>query len=416
MPENRSQSDVDMENPENVRRQAESLLTNVFRSPIHLEVLEQFESNHSVLRCKVRFEGPDTPFPDTIIVKQRILDRTIKPDPFDQVVLFRNEWASLDFLASLSNGDVPGPHRIASDRQTGLVVIEDLGAVQSVQDVLYEADRQAATDALVGMGKVLGQIQGMSAGKEGQFLAIQKALEVNTPECDANLDCRSKLEELKSCLSVLELNISENFFQAVFDLESAIHGPGIWRTFVHNDAGPHNFVVTDRGVQLLDFEFSGYNHGMVDIVCARLGFPPAFRGRTLPREVVQQLEAAFFTELSRQVPEMANALDFPLVMSQASAHWALSKLLGFAPYLRERLLKGEAYDRRDGRDPRRGAFFRQQVFTYLRLTLASLEEGNHLHEIRQGLAQIVERLLQIWPETPLLDTYPAYGGEAWHYP
>jgi len=128
------------------------------------------------------------------------------------------------------------------------------------------------------------------------------------------------------------------------------------------------------------------------------------------------MEAAYFAKLTQLAPEMANKMDFPLAMNQASAHWVLSRLIGFTAYLRERLLKGETYDRRDGRDPRRGAFSRQQELTYLRLTLANLEEINHLPEIRQALAQIVGRLLEIWPETPFLDTYPAYGGEDWHYP
>jgi hypothetical protein len=402
-----------MEENIQVCRRAESLLADVYKVPFHLEVLEQFESSHRVLRCAVQTEGV---FPSTLIVKQRALDPPGKPGEFDQVVLFRNERASLDFLASLSDGAGPGPRRYASDRQAGLVVMEDLGAVQNVQDVLFGADRQAATHALVGLGHTLGQIQGMTSGHEAEFLTFQRELGAATTLSDASRDCRGYLDELHACMLDLGLKADEAFDQAIQDLESAIHGPGVWRTFVHHDAGPHNFVVTETGVRLLDFEFAGYGHGLLDIVCARLGYPPSFRGRIIPREVVRLMEESFQAELIRQAPELAGNLDFPQAMAQASIHWAFSKLIGFYSYLRERLLKGEAYDRRDGRDPARAAFLRRQVFTYLRQAQEGLEEDDRLPALRGTLSQIVGRLLQIWPETPLLDTYPAYGGEPWHYP
>ncbi len=179
-------------------------------------------------------------------------------------------------------------------------------------------------------------------------------------------------------------------------LEGAIHGPGIFRTFVHHDAGPHNFVVMPTGVRLLDFEFAGYGHGLLDVVCARLAFPPAFCGRLIPREVVAQLEARYRAELIPAVPALDDDERFTEAIAQASTHWAFSKLIGFwRAYLRERLLEGESRDTRDGRAPERAAFFRRQVFTYLRLALATLEEQNHLPELRTVLARLVQQLLGI---------------------
>jgi hypothetical protein len=187
--------------------------------------------------------------------------------------------------------------------------------------------------------------------------------------------------------------------------------------FVHNDAGPHNFVTSASGVRLLDFEFAGYGFGLLDVVCARLAFPPAFRGRTLPMDVVRQVEEHYRAELVEIAPVMNDDSRFTEAIAQACAHWAFSKLIGFwDPYLRERLAEGEARDTRDGRAPERSAFLRQQVFTYLRLALAALEEFNQLPELRLALYQVIDRLLAIWPKTPLLPGYPAFGGEAWHYP
>ncbi len=391
-------------------------MESVYQSPLRLEVLEQFESNHTVLRCNVQSPG-GSGLPPTVIIKQRNFNQALKPNDFDQGLLFRNELASLDFLTSLSRSSSLGPHLLASDRNIGLVVLEDLGIVQTVQEVLYSEDHQAAVEVLVGMGQTLGQLQRITHGREKEFETLQNAHEAATPECDASLDIRGRLDDLRDNLASLDIAFSDEFESAIHALESAIHGPGIFRSFIHHDAGPHNFVATASGVRLLDFEFGGYGHELVDVVCARLAFPPAFRGRILPPEVVRKLEEAYLVELAQYAPGTISDEVFAEATAQACAHWAFSKLIGFwSGYLRERLKEGETRDTRGGRAPERSAFLRRQVFTYLRLALASLEELEQLPELRLTLSQIVERLLEIWPGTPLLPGYPAFGGEPWHYP
>jgi aminoglycoside/choline kinase family phosphotransferase len=396
---------------------AETQLSQTFHAPIHLDVLEQFESDHTVLRCSVLGQGGLPHVPATIILKQRAFSLQRKPQDFDQNLLFRNEWASLDFLTSRT-GDVRiAPRLYASDFQEGWVALEDLGDHSSVQQVLYGGDRQAAVDALVGMGRTLGKLQGITNGCENHFTVRQKALGAATTLSDSSLDCLSRLEDLHACMAGLGLELGEKFDLAMYHLESSIHGAGALRTFVHHDAGPHNFVAAPGGVQLLDFEFAGYAHGLLDVVCARLAFPPAFRGRVLPLEVVRQLEEAYRAERVRQVPALRDDQVFAEAIAQAGAHWAFSKLLGlWNGYLRERLQEGETRDTRDGRSPERSAFLRMQVFTYLRLAQATLEEHDSLPELHQTLSKIVARLLDIWPDTPLLSGYPAFGGEPWHYP
>ncbi len=399
-----------------ILRRAETLLTNVYQAPFRLEVQKQFESSHTVLRCAVQTEGAPLQAPATVIVKQRTFEQPHASQGFDQAILFRNEWAVLDFLSSLSEGTSPGPRLYASDRQEGLVVLEDLGSVQSVQDMFYSTNRQAAIDVLVGMGKTLGQLHKMTYGREVEFVARQTALEATTTVSDSSQDCRENLDELHSCMESLAIRVNKSFDNAIHHLERAIHGPGAFRTFVHHDAGPHNFVVTASGVKLLDFEFGGYAHGILDVVCARLAFPPAFRGRVLPKEVYHQLEERYRHEMGEVVPAMNDDEYFIQAVSQACAHWAFSKLIGFWDYLKERLIEGESRDTRDGRKPERSAFLRMQVFTYLRLAMATLEEYDQLPELRLALSQIVEQLLKLWPETPLLTSYPAFGGDDWHYP
>jgi aminoglycoside/choline kinase family phosphotransferase len=395
---------------------AELLLAQTYQVPISIAVREQFDSNHVVLRCAVRTEG-EVELPQTLILKQRNLAPHHQPQSLDQSTLFRNEWASLSFLTSLAPSGVLAPRLYADDQSLGLVLLEDLGEAQSVQAVLYSADEREATDALIAMGTFLGQLQSAAYRHEPTFLQSQAALGASTVLSDASLDCRPHLAELHACLQALRIRVDEQFDTALESLEAVIHGPGPLRTFVHNDAGPHNFLCAAEGVRLLDFEFAGYGHGLLDVVCARLAFPPAFRGRVVPHGVVQQLEAAYRAELVTVVPMLADDEFFAASVCQACAHWAYSKLIGFwRAYLQERLAVGEARDQRIVDGPQRAAFFRRQVLTYLHLALKTLVEYEQLTELRTSLAAIIKRLERLWPETQSLPGFPAFGGESWRYP
>jgi len=397
------------------RKKAEALLREAFNAPVELEVLERFESDHLVLRLAMRAEGAD--LPETVILKQRDLSAPRQPNEFDQHQLFSNEWASLDFLASLEGQERLGPRLYASEQQAGLVVLEDLGEAKSVQGTLYETDPDAALTALLAMGEAMGRLAARTYGREADFLSHQAELKVTTPLSDASLDCRTRLDDLQACRTGLGIEADGHFDLALKRLEAAIHEPGPLRAFIHQDAGPHNFVLTAEGATPLDYEFAGFGQCLIDIVCVRLSFPPAFRGRVLAREVTAQVEARFRSEAARAIPALGDDAVYHEALSQACAHWAFSKLIGFwRNYLRDRLENGEAWDTREGRQPERAAFFRRMVFTYLWLTLDTLEETGQLDEIRAALERIVARLLHIWPETPLMGAFPAFGGEPWRYP
>jgi Ser/Thr protein kinase RdoA (MazF antagonist) len=215
----------------------------------------------------------------------------------------------------------------------------------------------------------------------------------------------------------LGIEADGRFDRALARLEASIHGPGSLRAFIHQDAGPHNFVLTPEGATPLDYEFAGFGQCLIDIACVRLAFPPAFRGRVLAPEVVEAVEARFRSAAVETIPKLGDDSLYHEALAQACAHWALSKLIGFwRNYLRDRLESGESWDTREGRQPERAAFFRRMVFTYLRLTLNTLEETDHLDAIRETLDRILTSLLKKWPETPLLGAYPAFGGEPWQYP
>jgi hypothetical protein len=275
----------------------------------------------------------------------------------------------------------------------------------------------AAANALAAMGAFLGRLQAATWGHEPAFISAQAVLGASTTVSDASLDCRAHLSDLHACLQALGIAVSGGFDGALADLEARIHGPGQLRVLVHNDAGPHNFLRTPDDVRLLDYEFAGFGHALLDVVCARLAFPPAFRGRVTPPEHVERLEASYRAVIIAAIPMLADDGAFEAAVCDACAHWAYSKLVGlWRGYLHERLELGEARDQRTADGPERAAFLRRQVFTYLRLALETLEARQRLPELRAALARIVGALLAIWPETPLLPGFPAFDGEPWRYP
>jgi hypothetical protein len=402
-----------MEDFNGITRKAETLLNNALEGPFQLSVLEQFESSHIVLRCATGLDRA----PATLILKQRVARDRSSEHGFDQDILFRNEWAGLVFIGSLPGGESMAPACYASDPASGLVVLEDLGYAPAIQDILYSLERDKAEEVLAEIGTCLGRLQAAAIGHETEFNARQSALSARTTRCDGSLDLRTEIDALRMCCRALGIRDEYRLGLAIDDLETSIHNSSLWRTLIHHDAGAHNFVTGANGVKLIDYEFAGYGYGLLDVVCARLAFPPSFRGRLVPQTVYRQLEQCYRQEMAEVVSAARDDGLFAEAIARASAHWAFSKLCGFwEPYLRERLAEGESRDTRGGRAPERSAFFRQQVFTYLRLALETLEEGNPLPVLREVLAQIVDKLMKQWPDTPYLPTYPAFGGEPWHDP
>ena len=219
-------------------------------------------------RCQLTPPLPD--FPPFVILKQVTTTKFNNPDgPDGTSHRFLNEWASLEFLTSLSGEVSYGPRLLAGNQEYNFIILEDFGQHPTILDILRREDHAAAQKGVTAIGTFLGKMQAATYGHEAPFTTIQTRRKVASPLSDSTIDFRDKAERFQDCFDTLQFQPAPDFWQAVQNLEQAIHGPTPWRTFIHANAGPHNFLFLDGAVQLLDYEFGTYHHGLLDVVSAR---------------------------------------------------------------------------------------------------------------------------------------------------
>ena len=133
------------------------LLTTQYGPTVAVDLVERLDSPHIVLRCAV--SGHD--LPTSVIVKH---------DPIDQDddlpnYHFRNELVNLRFLNDELDHGLLAPRLYAADADENLLVIEDFGTVETLQDTLLNGiDRSQAEQSLVNYGAYLGRFMVLLSG------------------------------------------------------------------------------------------------------------------------------------------------------------------------------------------------------------------------------------------------------------
>ncbi|MBI3158286.1 MAG: phosphotransferase [Chloroflexi bacterium] len=383
---------------------AQMRLSDALEADITLHPNGTLDSQHSMLRCRV--EGPGM-LPESVILKQF---NQQDDDPWAKR-RFRNEWAALEFLSGL--GLQLAPTLLLGDPATNLMIMEDLGNRPTVQDLLFDPASSIAEEALLELGTCLGRLHAATAGREEAFAALQTRLGALAAESDSSLDLRSRWESIEACFVALGLPLTGDFIQAAAEMEAWLHGAHPLRALVHCDAGVHNFLWMDPNVRLMDFEFASYECALLDVVPARLGFPPSFRSRRVPPRLVARLEANYRTELGKAIPAAWEDDVFQNALVEACAHWSLSRIEGlWRNYLKLVIEEGEERARETvGVHDERLVSYRNKVFTYVSGFVDAAAELERAGALRKPLKALLGEFRKLWPEIALIEVYPALLGE-----
>ena len=230
---------------------AQRLLTESTGSPVKLKNPEKLSSQNIVLRCQLDPVPPN--ISSSVVLKQVTSTEFNNPDgPTDESHRFLNEWASLEFLSNLPGEAHYGPRLLASNREGNLIILEDFGEHPSVQDLLLGSDPDAAKKSIEAIGAFLGQTQAATYDRGDEFAAVQSRLSAASPLSDSTLDFREQSKVFQGCFEALQITPAAGFWEALENLERSLHSPGPFYTFIHGDAGPHNFLYINGTVQLLD--------------------------------------------------------------------------------------------------------------------------------------------------------------------
>ena len=249
-----------------------------------------------VLRVRVA-ENPFS-LPRTLVIKQ------VRGDSENGLEGFRREVVSYQFANSLTAASRPGPQLIAHDLDSRLLVLSDLGDAPAMGELLARKDEKYVTYSLMSLSQALGQMHSNTYGREDDFRALLQ----RTPGeggADPMLDqIERAIGELPALLhDRLGLTVAP---EIVMTVESAVRvfGLGGFRAFSTADLCPDNILVTEAGVQFLDYEWGGFRDATLDISYALASFPGCLCALDLSQPQVEAMIESWRAEVVGVFPQL----------------------------------------------------------------------------------------------------------------
>src|SRR5262249_46850828 len=78
--------------------------------------------------------------------------------------------------------------------------------------------------------------------------------------------------------------------------------PGPWLGLAHRDPCPDNVLMDGTRARLLDFEFAGPGHVLLDAAYWRMGFPTCWCAGRLPADTIAAMDQAYRAALAGSLP------------------------------------------------------------------------------------------------------------------
>jgi hypothetical protein len=219
-----------------------------------------------------------------------------------------NERRALDHLEHV--GAKLTPRVLTSDEH--VVVMTDLGAGPSVQELLIAEDWTPAEAGLIALASAAGTVHAA-----GDFAGFRPARRV--PFLDGPLDSWNELLVAANDLGFPSPARASADVEALANAlkDERFHG------FTHGDLTPNNAIVVDGAARLFDFEGAGVRHLGIDAGCLRLSFPQYGRWAALPRPVMARMDQAYRAELVKGLPAIAVDAAYEQLLTEGCLAWAV---------------------------------------------------------------------------------------------
>lgn len=228
----------------------------------------------------------------------------------DEAAVLDNELRGLELVSGL--GVDVTPRLRASDVDLGVVVMTDVGSGPSVQDMLFADGAAAASASLIALARTTGVLHSASRGIErswqGRTTFLERTFEFWPELCEA--------------ASALNFPAPVGLSADIEALRTALADPR-HRVFVHGDLGPHNAVLSNGRVRLVDFEGSGFRHFGLDAACLRLPFPAYGHWAVLSATVIAAMDQTYRSELSNGWPGALDDETYEVGVAAGCAAWAI---------------------------------------------------------------------------------------------
>jgi len=390
-----------------VAEAAERILGRAGGAAVRLTRWEPLRGGDRSKVWRARVHGGPADTPASVVVKTAVAaDREdYDPDADGTGPAWRlfNEWASLELLGRLAPERRLAPRLYGGDRAVGVLVLEDVRAGAGLDRLLLGDDPDAAEDAMVGHAGALGRMHAIAVAHEDEYAALRAGLGPLPPTAvstaaEAALDGEGLVAAFRRAAAGLGVALGG---PATGDLEevAALWGSPTVRTLVHGDACPDNCRCASGEVRLIDFEFGGFRHPLIDGACTRLCYPSCWCAGTIPERVVRRAEAAYRAALVGGGGWAADDVAFGRALVEGCAYW----MIGMFAWAVPDLLGGDvAWGLASGR---------QRVLHRLGLFAEIGDERRHLQALGSAARSLRARLAARWPEAGPLAAFPAFRSE-----
>ena len=359
---------------------------------------KEFDTDRATaLRCRV-VESPLS-VPQSVVVNRALTTdgAAFHPNSPDEMVpRFFNDWAGLEFLSKISDGDSPAAQFYGGDSEKGLMVIEDLGDGRNFYGSLRGESSTAATGELIKLARALGKMHALTIRKKTEYDSIRNRLGPKNKPPSMTGEWRrlvGKLDEICERIGVKPHRGAKTGMKAV---AAFIAAPGPFFAYTHGDPIPMNALPVGDERKLFDFEFGEFRHALRDGIYGRVCFPTWYHINRVPDDVVQEMEAAYRAELVKGCPEAKDDTIFYRAIVEACAYWAIHSRFNFIEKVWEK-------DRKWGISTQR-----QILLLCFDIFGQVSEEFGHLEALGATVRDIAAKLQEHWTDLEEMPYYPAF--------
>lgn len=377
---------------------AEQVLAKTLGREIRLgdvACLSEDDRRNLLLRCRDLASDP----PVSFIIKKVVADAYNPGDAESwDTRRFFSDWAGAELLSAILPA-ARTPRFYGGDQTSGFFILEDLGEHRSLVEPLLEQDAASAGSALLGLSVCLGSVHAGTIGHAATFERLLRERSTVNGICAPTVtEFGERVTRLQTYLDGFEIRTSAGLAPEIEAVIGAIERPGPFLSYVHGDPCPDNVFWNGEELRLIDFEFGGFGHALMDATYGRMLFPSCWCANRLPRDVVSRMETAYRKELVRGCPEAQEDRIFEAALVAICGFWLLSTLS-------RHLANAMEADRTWGIGT-----MRQRVLARLEAFVATSEEFDALPALRGTASRLQEILHEAWPDTPPLPLYPAFQG------
>ncbi|HWG85834.1 MAG TPA: phosphotransferase [Deinococcales bacterium] len=288
-------------------------------------------SRHRSTVFRARVDSRAQGAPETVIVKALTGSEGRKYDPSDgdgdsPAARFAREYAAARFLQDLPLDQPLSARLLAADASRGVIVLEDLGDGQSLADLLQGGDANSARRALVAYASSLGRLHGVTAGLEASYETVRSGATRAAPLGAARVHetLPASFTTLGAACERLGVEVPARAGDDMDEVLALLSDPGPFLAFSPGDTCPdnHRLNLAAGSVRFFDFEFSSFQHALLDAAYLLAPFPTCWCVNRLPAQAASEAEDAYRSQLAALVPA-ASGPNYERGLTAAVGYWAV---------------------------------------------------------------------------------------------